>query len=124
MTTGIKTGRNNKTITLVQATIASGAALSDAIDIGTGELVAIVMPAGWTAASITFAATVDDTNYLSVNDAAGSEVAVTSPAADKHILLSFAGIKGLGKTKLRSGTVGVPVNQAAERVITLVIKGE
>lgn len=125
MATGNKQGgRNNKGLRFVEATIASGAALSNAIDIGTSELVALSMPDGWTTASITFAATVDDTNYLAVQDAAGNEVSVTSPAADKHIAVSFAGIKGLNKIKVRSGTVGTPVNQGAERVITLILKDE
>lgn len=124
MTVGNTTGRNNKALKRVDATIASGASLSDAIDIGTGELVGIVMPAAWTAADITFAATIDGTNFLAVNDAAGSEVSVVSPAADKFIILSYAGVKGLNKVKIRSGTVGSPVVQGGSRTITLLIKEE
>ena len=124
MATGRKTGKNNKSIEFKEVTIPSGDDISDAVDIGSKELVGISMPDGWTEASITFAATVDDTNFLSLNDAAGSEVAVLLPLADKHIALSFAGIKGLSKIRLRSGTVSTPVNQGADRVITLILKEE
>lgn len=120
----IGTADNNKKLKTVTATIASGASLSDAIDIGAKELVAIVMPDAWTTAGITFQATVDNTNYLDVHDAAGDEVTVLSPTADDYIILSFAGVKGLGKIKLRSGTSATPVNQGAEREITLVLKNE
>lgn len=121
-TTG--TAPNNKKLRTVVATIASGASVSDAIDIGAAELVAISMPAAWTTASITFQNTVDDSTYQAVNDAAGSEVAVLLPVASKNIIFSFAGIKGFGKLKLVSGTAALAVNQGAERLITLVIKEE
>lgn len=126
MTEGNKTGRNNKALRRAVATIANGAALSNAIDIGTAELVGVSMPDTWDTASITFTATIDDTNFLAVNDAAGNEVEVTAPVADKHILFSFAGIKGFNKIKLRSGTSASPVNQttAGDRSITLLLKEE
>ncbi len=125
MPEGKKAGRNNKTLTLKEVVIASGTSLSGAADIGTAELVGISMPAAWTAASITFAATIDNgANYLAVNDAAGNEVEVTAPVADKHILFSFAGIKGLNDIKLRSGTSAAGVNQGAERTVTLLLKEE
>lgn len=117
-------GINNKKLRVVEAVIASGASVSTTIDIGTGELVALGMPSGWTTASITFQNSYDDSTYVGINDATGAEIAVLLPAASKNIALSFAGIKGLGKIKLVSGTAAVAVNQGSARTILVVIKEE
>lgn len=104
-----------------QVTIPSGSALSNQIDLGGYHLVGIKMPADWTAAVITFHATVDgDATPYPAYDEAGSEITVQA-SDDRHILLDLARYYGLRVFQIRSGTNGSPVNQGADRVITLLL---
>lgn len=102
-------------------TIANGASLSDAVDISGAAVVGIVMPAVWTAAELTFQASADGTAYNNLYSDDDSEYSVQAAAARYiHIVPSeFAGIRYL---KVRSGTSGTPVNQGAERTVTLVVR--
>jgi len=111
-------------------TIASGASLSDELNTGGKRIIGILMPSAWTAASITFAALVarDDSaspptdTYGKVQDDAGNEVTVTSPAVSVYIALAAAPeLEALGRVKIRSGTAGTPVNQAADRTLQVVL---
>lgn len=104
-------------------TIAAIASLSDAIDLNGFTLAGIIFPAAWTAASVTFAVSTSETdaayNPLYTKTA---EYEITAAAADRVITglgPDFLGVQGL---KVRSGTAGAPVNQAAERVITLILE--
>jgi hypothetical protein len=113
MTTGIKA---------LSATIANGASLSDAVDLLKHEVVGLVMPSAWTAASVTFQGSQDGSTYNDLYDSGGTEKSYTV-AASRHVLLSapedFRGVRYL---KVRSGTAGTPVNQGAERIIKVLIK--
>lgn len=109
------------------ATIASGAALSGAIDLGLNgqaEIVGVVMPAAWTAAALTFQVSPDGTNYSDLYDDGGTEVNFTVAAARAFGWQQTTAhkIKGWRWLKIRSGTTGLPVNQAAQRLITVVTK--
>ena len=67
--------------TLAAFTIASGAAVSNQVFIGDGELVGIVMdPTGWTTALISFLASADGVNYYPVVDGTGAVVVVFTTA--------------------------------------------
>lgn len=101
-------------------TILINEALSDAIDLGGVTLVGIQMPAAWTAAAITIAHNVGGT-YQPVHDAAGTEVSITT-AANRYVALDPTLYASLQDIKIRSGPVAAPVNQAAERTITLVLR--
>ena len=105
------------------ANIASGASLSDALDIGTAKHLAIQMPAAWDAAVITMAASVDGTNFYSVTDSAGIEVSITA-AASKVIGIDLAALSvaALRYIKLRSGTLASAVNQTAARTLYVALK--
>lgn len=109
-----------KTLT---ATIASAASLSNAVCLGDGMLCGILMSASWTAASLTFQVSEDGTTWKDLYDEAGSEIALapTSPAGKRLAVGpdSFAGVIFL---KVRSGTTGSPVAQAAERTLTLIAR--
>lgn len=109
--------------TTVAATIAISTALSAAVDLGAiGTLVGIQMPAAWTTANLTFQASYDGgTTYQDLYDDAGNEVTVTA-AASRNIYLSPEEWAGIQLLKVRSGTSGTPVNQAAARTITLVTR--
>lgn len=105
----------------IPVTIASGASLSAAIDTGGAVPVRIAMPADWTAADLTFQVSSDGgTTWWNLYDAAGTEYTVTA-AEDREILLPYAELVGCRFIKLRSGTSDTPVNQAADRTLTLTV---
>ena len=104
----------------IPVTIANGTSLSAAIDLSAYRAFAISMPAAWTTASLTFQASVDGINYFNVYDDTGVEVTATV-AASQYVVVS-APVKMLGVRwiKVRSGTSGTPVNQGADRIVTIV----
>lgn len=105
----------------IPVTIAINTAISDAIDLKGLVLVGISMPADWTAANLTFQAAGPDGTYWNLYDAAGTEVSVTA-AEDRFIAINPAAWEGVNRLKVRSGTSGTPVNQAAARTINLIVK--
>lgn len=114
-------GRNRNAIPF---TIENGAALSDELGVGADRIVGIVMPTDWTAANITLQAAVGQSatnppviTWGDVVDDAGTElVLATAPSADEYVAIADTRpLLALGVVRLRSGTVGVPVNQGAER---------
>lgn len=102
------------------ATIANGASLSGAIDLGQARLWAIQMPAAWTAAALTFQASLDGINYFNLYDNTGTEVSWTVAASQFQFELFPAKWLAIRWLKIRSGTSGVPVNQGGDRVLTVV----
>ena len=107
------------------STIANGQSLSGVIDLEGRTMVGIIMPAAWTAASLTFQACATQTGtYSDLYDDSGIEVAVQAAAA-RAIAVDLAALKlaPWRYLRIRSGTSGTPVNQGAERILTLVVKG-
>lgn len=116
--------------------IAAGQSLSTETDLRNHDIVGIEMPAAWTAASISFlscsrndgasnAAALTET-FLAVVDQAGAEVTVTA-AASKYILFNNtvqAQLRGLGRTKIISGTNASPVVQVAQAIVRLILAQE
>ena len=102
-------------------TIASGASLSPEVALGEKTLVGIVMPAGWDAASLTFQATPDDANFSELQDGAGNAVSFTV-SAGVFIAVDPTKWRGVTGIKVRSGTSGSPVNQTANRTLTLITR--
>lgn len=103
---------------VVEATIASGGSLSDALDLGEGRAALIQMPADWTAADLTFQVSVDGTNFWSLYKADDTEYKVEA-AEDRTILLELSDWLGIRHLKVRSGTAGTPVNQGAARILKI-----
>lgn len=103
------------------ATIAAGASLSGAVDLDGCHPVGLVMPAAWTAASITFQVSLDGVTYNNLYDSSGSEYTITT-AASRRIILPPSDFAGVNYLKLRSGTSGAPVNQVAQAVIQVVAR--
>lgn len=107
-------------ITQTQITIASGTALSAAVPIGDKVPVGIAMPSGWDAASLTFQVSADGgTTWNELYDSSGNAVSFTV-AASRYIYMDPTVWIGINMIKIRSGTSGSPVNQTADRVLTLV----
>lgn len=85
-------------------------------------LVAIIMPGTWTAASLTFQASNDGTNFYNMINTSGDEVTVTSPAADEWVAIAPTDFAGVEYLKVRSGTSGSAVAQGGDRVLTFVFR--
>lgn len=105
------------------ATIANGASLSGAVDINGANLTAILMPAAWTAAGLSFQGG-DGTTLGDLYDASGAEVFIPAAAAIANacIILPAGGLLGLQQIKIRSGTTGTAVNQGGARTLTLLLR--
>lgn len=102
---------------VVAATIPLNQALSAAIPSGGGRLVAIEMPAAWTAAGIYVAGGLREAGpFAPISDQAGAEIAITAAAGK---LLLVTGIIRFPWIKIGSGTSAAPVNQTAARTVTL-----
>jgi hypothetical protein len=118
-------GKEPGQVNNIVVTIPNGAAgLSTEYDLGGAELMAILMPATWVAANITFQASNQfGGTYYDLYDDAGSEVVVTA-AQQRCISCDSVAMKlaPLRWIKIRSGTTAVPVNQTADRYITLLTK--
>jgi len=101
-------------------TIANGGSLSPAIDLALGRLTRIIMPAAWDTANLTFQTSMDGVTWNNFYDSYGTEYTVTAAAA-RSILIPLADFIGVQFIKIRSGTNASPVNQTADRALTLVV---
>jgi hypothetical protein len=110
----------NDEIAYTTATIANGASLSGAVDLGRYRLARIEMSAAWTAAAITFQVSRDGVTYYNLYDKTGTEYSVTTDAS-RGVIIPLTDFLGVQFLKVRSGTAGAAVNQAAERVLNLVL---
>jgi hypothetical protein len=109
-------------------TVTSGTSLSGSMQVWDTSaahpegLVALIMPAAWTTAAITFQASADGTNFFNLFNTSGVEVTIAAPLASQFIPLDPADIISANYLKIRSGTSGAPVNQGADRIVTLVTR--
>ena len=104
------------------ATIAATGNLSPAVQLPVGhELAAILMPAVWTAAGITFQAAYGNGSYANVFAAGGSEYALVCVALS-YVVIPPGVLHGANWIKIRSGTSGSAVAQVAARTLTLITR--
>ena len=102
--------------------ISSGASLSATVNCGGRTMVSIRMPATWTAANLTFQASeAEGGTYGDLYDDVGTEYLVTAAAA-RWIALAPVAFAGPPFLKIRSGTAGAPVNQAAARTLVILFR--
>lgn len=101
------------------ATILDGESLSNAVSIGHGRLVGIVVPASWTTAVITFQGSADGTNFYDMYDSQGAEITCQA-ASSVYITIDDAAVGPW--LKLRSGTTGSPTTQSGDIALTLVVQ--
>lgn len=111
-----------------QVTIASGQTASSILkEIGIGPcsaLVGIIMPSAWTAADITFQCAHDQpvndgdpTAFQDVYDKDGIQLKISSPAANRFIMLIPSVFAGFRHLKLISSAA-----QGAARTLTVVVR--
>lgn len=106
-------------------TIASGQSLSPQVDTGGRRLAAIKVPAAWTAAALTFQASVDaGVTWGDLYDDSGNEVSLAITAGRMIALDALAMVLSPFRyLKLRSGTSASPVAQGADRAIGYSVRG-
>jgi hypothetical protein len=106
------------------ATIANGASLSGAVELGDATVVALVLPGTWTAANLTLQASLDGSTFVDVYKNNGATELEITAAASRYALLNMsdiAGLRGAQSIKVRSGTSGSPVTQGGARSIGVVL---
>ena len=106
----------------VTADIAASASPSGAVRLPAAcYLSGIIMPSAWTAADLSFHGSHDGVTYYNIYDEYGSEVIVNA-GASRHIVLQPGIWSGTRFLKIRSGTTGTPVTQAAARTLNLIVR--
>lgn len=98
--------------------VSEDASVSGVVDTGGLRLVAIVLPNDWTAGDLTFQASVDNERYEDVYTAADAELNVAA-GEDRYVVMPEPYLEAR-YLKIRSGTSGTPVVQAADRLLELV----
>jgi len=99
------------------ATILSGQQNSSGVLIGGMTLCGIIMPAAWTAASLTLQMSIDNgATWTDVFDNDGTPISLTV-AASRYVKLNPADFAGINFVRLVSS-----VNQAADRSIVIVAR--
>jgi len=118
-------------IEVLTVTIANGQSLSSAVDLGDRILLAVQMPASWTAAQLSFQASNDGSNFGTLKDfsapsGASPEIAtVGNVGGGDYVALGNipdAIWRSVGWLKVRSGSASAPTNQGAERTVYLITK--
>jgi hypothetical protein len=104
--------------------IPTGAALSTvSVDLRNEQLVAVIMPDGWDAASLTFQAGIDGATFGNVFLVTGELSFPTADVAAGNLLAFDTRLTaGLRYLKVRSGTSASAVNQTADRMLTLLTR--
>lgn len=112
----IKTGNIN----YGNATIVSGQSLTEDIDLTTLRLIGIIIPSAWTTANLTFQVSHNGSNYYNFYNDIGGEVTISVSGPNTWICFDPSLFSGIRFLRIRSGTGAGPVNQGANRLLTLV----
>lgn len=111
----------NALVSTQSCMIASGTAVSSAIDLAGWSPLRIVMPAAWDLANLTLLVSQDNVTYVPVYLDDGTEYVIAA-AASRAIVLDPGRLPGVRYLQLRSGTAATPVNQTAARTLTIITK--
>lgn len=99
--------------------IPSGGNLSGTIQLGGLHLCGLILPAAWDAAPVTLQASANGNDFHDVHTADGTELSITV-GANRWVVIDLANTVGFANLRLRSGASASPVNQTAERLITVI----
>ena len=105
----------------ITATILAGESLSNAVDLGTLQLVAIIPPAAWTPAMLTFQLSADNITFHKVAAPRSTDLFTMPCVPDYWIPFASQDFPHGVFLRIHSGHPFVPVAQAADRVFTLVM---
>jgi hypothetical protein len=113
-------------VDVITATISAGQSLSTEADIGSKSLVGIVIPAAWIAAAggLSLQMSPDGgITWCEVRTISGSAYAIAyTSAGAASIEIDPTTLRGISALKIRSGTVGSPVNQTNTVILQLVTR--
>jgi len=107
------------------AEIANGASTSSTILLDSAHsLVALQMPAAWSAASLTFDGSFDGTTFVPIHYGAGAYTITSAQGAAASLGVSLAPEAFIGwpYVRIRSGVIGTYVNQGAARTIKVLTR--
>jgi len=113
---------------VIPAQFNDGESLSDKVDMTNFVLTGVIVPASWTAASISFQAAApnardkDHADYFVLVDSLNAEVTLTV-AANRFVALTAVHaemLKAVNYLRLQSGTSAAPVNQTGAKTLYLV----
>jgi len=79
----------------------------------------LIVGANWTAADITIQTSLDGVTWADLYDSTGAVYTIKA-AASRAIILPVSDLIGINHLRLRSGTPGAAINQAAAATLTLV----
>jgi hypothetical protein len=105
----------------ITVSIAASASKSGAAYLGGSDLVGIITPAAWTAAVMTFEASIDGVDYFPLVDRYGTEITFAITAG-RHSDIEGGAFLSTPYLKVVSGTAASAVNQEAARPIKLVVR--
>jgi hypothetical protein len=108
-------------ITQIPVTISNGQSLSPAVALGEFVLTGIAMSAGWDVAPMTFQISADGGTTWGEMQSTSAAVSYTV-ALGQYIAIDPTLWRGINMIKVRSGPVGTPVPQTADRILTLVTR--
>lgn len=102
--------------------ILAGNALSSGADLGDRQLLGLVMPSAWSAASLTFQVSNDGNVFYDLHFGAGELTITAAQGATSNSAVTLPPDSFLPwrYVRVRSGTSSAPVNQTADRTIILV----
>ena len=108
----------------ISVTIANGTSLSAAVNLGSGRLRGLALPAAWTAAALSFQVSLEGPTFVELTDPRPAGVAYATAtgmaaAASQYLAIDPVLFEGAAVIKIRSGVSGTPVNQGADRILTL-----
>lgn len=103
----------------------SGTALSSGIDLWNPDLfgfspLIIVTPAAWTTAVITAQLSLDGVTWSDIHLLAGEFTTSGTVLANQAHVLSAYPFRGVPFIRFRSGNAAIPVNQLADRIVTVI----
>ena len=105
-------------------TIASGANLSDAVEMRAHSMLIVHMPSAWTAASIGFKISSDENGtYIPLYDDDGNLVQIDSPSASQAYAAPTALAASMWVKLWSQNGSGTNTNQAAARSLVVDLKG-
>ena len=107
--------------TSVSLDFSSGASVSQVLDLQYTNLVGFIMPAAWTAATVSIDVSTDNAIWsTAVYGPTGTAISTwAAPTAGAAYAVDAMAMLGFRYIRLRSGTVGAPVVQTAIRTFTM-----
>ena len=108
-------------VTRQTITIPNGTAITPEIDIGADSLFGIAATGTWAAAALTFQMSPDGINWYEIQGP--TSVLTYNIAAGQFVAIDPSLWNGINAFKVRSGTVGTPVNQGAGCTL-LIVSGQ